>query len=128
MAAPAPFRRRWPWVTADLQTLRNDLPGRLAGIAPDSGRRIEIPLSDESGDRLAARFHPGREPLPAVILVPGLTGCEASRHVLQSAGAWAEAARRWSASTCAARRRAARLPGATTTWTGCKTSPMPASR
>ncbi|MDE0392508.1 MAG: alpha/beta fold hydrolase [Rhodospirillales bacterium] len=88
MAAPAPFRRRWPWVTADLQTVRNVLPGRLAGVPPDSGRRIEIPLSDESGDRLVARFHPGREPLPAVILVPGLTGCEASRHVLQSAGAW----------------------------------------
>ena len=90
MAAPAPFRRRWPWLTADLQTLRNDLPGRLGGVRPDSGRRIEFPLSDGSGDRLAARFHPGAKLLPAVILVPGLTGCEASRHVLQSAGAWAE--------------------------------------
>ena len=75
-------------MTADLQTIRNVLPGRLPGIPADSGRRIEIPLSDGSGDRLVARFHPGREPLPAVILVPGLTGCEASRHVLQSAGAW----------------------------------------
>ena len=89
MTALPPFRRRWPWVTADLQTIRNDLPGRLAGIAPDSGRRIEIPLGDGSGDRLAARFHPGRAALPVVILVPGLTGCEASRHVLQSAAAWA---------------------------------------
>ena len=88
-AAKQRFSRRWPWVTADLQTVRNDLPGRLAGIPPDSGNRIEIPLSDGSGDRLAARFHPGRAPVPAVILVPGLTGCEASRHVLQSAGAWA---------------------------------------
>ncbi|MDE0380374.1 MAG: hypothetical protein OXI20_14135, partial [Rhodospirillales bacterium] len=89
MTALPPFRRRWPWLTADLQTMRNDLPGRLAGIAPDSGRRIEIPVSDGSGDRLAARFHPGRAALPAVILVPGLTGCEASRHVLQAAAAWA---------------------------------------
>ena len=89
MTALPPFRRRWPWVTADLQTIRNVLPGRLAGIAAESGRRIEIPLADGSGDRLAARFHPGREPLPAVMLVPGLTGCEASRHVLQSAAAWA---------------------------------------
>ena len=87
-AAKQRFCRRWPWVTADLQTVRNDLPGRLPGIPPDSGKRIEIPLSDGSGDRLAARFHPGRGPLPAVILVPGLTGCEASRHVLQAAGAW----------------------------------------
>ena len=87
-AAKQQFRRRWPWVTADLQTVRNVLPGRLAGIPPDSGRRIEIPLSDGSGDHLAARFHPCRGPQPAVILVPGLTGCEASRHVLQSASAW----------------------------------------
>ena len=89
MTALPSFRRRWPWITADLQTIRNVLPGRLPGIPPDSGRRIEIPLSDGSGDRLVARFHPGREPVPAVVLVPGLTGCEGSRHVLQSAGAWA---------------------------------------
>ena len=82
------FRRRWPWVTADLQTIRNDLPGRLSGIPADSGQCIEIPLSDGSGDRLAARFHPRRASVPAVILVPGLTGCEASRHVLQAADAW----------------------------------------
>ena len=89
MTALPPFGRRWPWLTADLQTIRNVLPGRLAGIPAASGRRIEIPLGDGSGDRLAARFHPGRAALPAVILVPGLTGCEASRHVLQSAAAWA---------------------------------------
>ena len=89
MTALPSFRRRWPWITADLQTIRNVLPGRLPGIPADSGRRIEIPLSDGSGDRLVARFHPGREPVPAVVLVPGLTGCEGSRHVLQSAGAWA---------------------------------------
>ena len=89
MTSLTPFRRRWPWVTADLQTIRNVLPGRLAGIATDSGRRVEIPLSDGSGDRLVARYHPGRARVPAVILVPGLTGCEASRHVLQAADAWA---------------------------------------
>ena len=88
MTPPAAFRRRWPWVTADLQTLRNVLPGRLAGVPAGSGQRFEIPLSDGSGDRLVARYHPGRAPAPAVILVPGLTGCEASRHVLQAADAW----------------------------------------
>ena len=88
MEPATPFRRRWPWVTGDLQTIRNDLPGRLAGVPADSGRHVEIPLSDGSGDRLVARYHPGRAPAPAVILVPGLTGCEASRHVLQAADAW----------------------------------------
>ncbi len=89
MTSLTPFRRRWPWVTADLQTVRNVLPGRPAGVPPDSGQRVEIPLSDGSGDRLVARYHPGRARVPAVILVPGLTGCEASRHVLQAADAWA---------------------------------------
>ena len=88
MIPSAEFRRRWPWVTADLQTVRNVLPGRLAGVPAGSGQRFEIPLSDGSGDRLVARYHPGRAPAPAVILLPGLTGCEASRHVLQAADAW----------------------------------------
>ena len=88
MQTTPPFRRRWPWLGADLQTVRNVLPGRVAGIPPESGRRFEIPLSDGSGDRLAARYHPGRGPAPAIVLIPGLTGCEASRHVLQSTGAF----------------------------------------
>ena len=88
MVATAPFRRRWPWITADLQTVCNVLPGRLAGVPADSGKRFEIPLSDGSGDRLVARYHPGHASAPAVILVPGLTGCEASRHLLQAADAW----------------------------------------
>ena len=87
MAAASPFRRRWPWVTADLQTIRNFLPGRPPGVPPESGRRFEIPLGDGSGDRLVARYHAGSGAAPAAILVPGLTGCEASPHVLQSAGA-----------------------------------------
>ena len=86
MQAIPSFRRRWPWVTADLQTVRNVLPGRLAGIPPDTGKRFEIALGDGSGDRLVARYHAGSG--PAVVLVPGLTGCEASRHVLQAAGAF----------------------------------------
>ncbi len=83
-----PFRRRWPWIGADLQTIRNVLPGRLPGIPPESGRRFEIPLRDGSGDRLVARYHPAPGTAPAALLIPGLTGCEASRHVLQAAGAF----------------------------------------
>lgn len=88
MQAASPFRRRWPWITADLQTIRNFLPGRPPGVPPESGRRFEIALDDGSGDRLVARYHAGTGDAPAVILVPGLTGCEASWHVLQSAGAF----------------------------------------
>ena len=81
-----PFHARWPWIQGDLQTLRNFLPGRWAGLAPEQGVPVEIPLRDGSGDRLVARFHPAREPGPTVVLVPGLTGCEASPAVLQAAG------------------------------------------
>ena len=88
MTSDPPFRRRWPWLGADLQTVRNVLPFRLAGIPPGSGERFEIALGDGSGDRLVARYHAAREPAPAVVLVPGLTGCEGSRHVLQAAGAF----------------------------------------
>ena len=83
-----PFRPRWPWVSADLQTVRNFLPGAFAGVPADSGERMEIPLRDSSGDRIAARFHAGRMDCPAVVLVPGLTGCEGSPAVLQAAEAW----------------------------------------
>ena len=86
-----PFHPRWPWISADLQTVRNFLPGAFAGISPGTGERIEIPLRDGSGDRLVARFHAGREPRPAVILVPGLTGCDASPAVLQAAAVWIQA-------------------------------------
>ena len=88
MRAPPNFRPRWPWVTADLQTIRNVLPGGASGISPDSGQPFEIPLRDESVDRLVARFHNARKPVPTVVLVPGLAGCETSRYVLQSTGTW----------------------------------------
>ena len=81
----APFRPRWPWISADLQTVRNFLPRSFPGVPPASGQPIEIPLRDGSGDRLAARFHAGPHSAPAVILVPGLTGCDGSPAVLQAA-------------------------------------------
>ena len=86
--AQAPFRPRWPWISADLQTVRNFLPRSFPGVPPHSGERMEIPLRDGSGDRLAARFHAGPHSAPAVILIPGLTGCDGSPAVLQAAGVW----------------------------------------
>ncbi len=86
-----PFQPRWPWISADLQTIRNFLPGAFAGIPPGTGERIEVPLRDGTGDRLVVRVHAGREPRPAMILVPGLTGCDASPAVLQAAAVWIQA-------------------------------------
>jgi len=82
------FRQRWPWHGPDLQTVRNSLPGAPPGVGPADGERVAVDLADGSGDRLAARVHRGNDGLPAVMLLPGLTGCDASPAVLQAARYW----------------------------------------
>lgn len=87
MAEPAPFRPRFPWLTGDLQTIRDT----LRGGAPDPGpfARLWLPLDD--GDALAAAWHegqgrhPGRE---TVVLIHGLTGCEDGVHIRRAAAFW----------------------------------------
>ncbi len=81
------FRARAPWLGGDLQTLRNYIHGRPADLSPWPGRRLELPLGDASGDRLAAMLHdPGAEPgRPFAVLIHGLTGCEDSSYIRASA-------------------------------------------
>lgn len=90
MTAALPrFRPRWPWVGADLQTLRNflrrprhDLPARTTSA------RLEIAAGDGSGDRLLALVDLPRAPragTPAVLLVHGLTGCSESFYMRATA-------------------------------------------
>lgn len=82
-----PFRPRFPWLTADLQTIANRIvpPSALLGAA--SSERIRLPMADGSGDTLLATLdrpaadHGG----PLVILIHGLTGSESSAYVLNSA-------------------------------------------
>jgi hypothetical protein len=79
MADPAEFRPRFPWLTGDLQTLRNT----LRRDAPDPGKfqRLWLPLPD--GDALACAWHEGAG--PPVVLVHGLTGSEESAHTRRTA-------------------------------------------
>ena len=92
-ADPLPaFRERPPWCGGDLQTVRNQLLGRVisAGPAepdPTRSRRLAIAMPDGSGDRLAARFDPPRHgrPAPTVVLIHGLAGCEESAYARASA-------------------------------------------
>lgn len=82
-----PFRPRFPWITGDLQTLRNNLVGgapRLHG-----GTRLTLPIGDDTGDALTGVLHRPVEDggKPAVILVHGLTGDEDSTNIVVSA-AW----------------------------------------
>ena len=91
-AAPAPaylppFRPRFPWVGGDLQTVRNYLvPGR-ADLSPWPGERVRFPMADGTGDELLAMLHrpDGAEVQPLVVLVHGLTGCEESFYVRETA-------------------------------------------
>jgi predicted alpha/beta-fold hydrolase len=94
--APAPslavfpsFVARAPWWGGDLQTLRNFLIRRYGNVAAYPAERLHLPLVDGSGDRLLAVVNrpvpeaaPGR---PLVVLVHGLSGCEDSFYLLNTA-------------------------------------------
>lgn len=80
---PRPFRPRFPWLGGDLQTIRDALLREDAD--PGRSRRVWLELPD--GDALAASYSEGNGPL--VVLVHGLTGCEASRYILRARRFWA---------------------------------------
>jgi predicted alpha/beta-fold hydrolase len=81
------FRPLWPWVGADLQTLRNTLaPPRVAsGGFP--AERVRLSLPDASGDVLLGLLQrPAPDaPRPLVLLLHGLGGCEDSVYMQRSA-------------------------------------------
>jgi uncharacterized protein len=86
----SPFRARFPWWGADLQTLRDSL--RAVPLPPDRGRPLSIDLG--AGDRLLAFFDPTftAHALGLVVLLHGLGGSSAGVGVrrlglaLQAAG------------------------------------------
>jgi predicted alpha/beta-fold hydrolase len=83
MAELPPFRPRFPWLTGDLQTLRDT----LRRDPPDTGSFTRLWLDLSDGDALAAAWHAGtgRE---TVVLIHGLTGCEDGVHIRRSAAFW----------------------------------------
>ncbi len=86
--APPPFAERFPWITGDLQTVRNSaLPLAAPSLRRWPGERIHLAMEDGTGDRLAAMLHrPERERgRPLAVLVHGLTGCEDSVYVRATA-------------------------------------------
>jgi predicted alpha/beta-fold hydrolase len=84
-----PFTARAPWWGGDLQTLRNFLIRRHhARLDRYPAERLRLPVDDGSGDVLLAVLNrpPGAAPArPLVVLVHGLTGCEDSFYILNSA-------------------------------------------
>jgi predicted alpha/beta-fold hydrolase len=83
-AIAAPFRPRPPWLTGDLQTLRNV----IRRDAPDPGPFARLWLDLPGGDALAAAWHEGDGSHPTIVLVHGLTGCEDSQYMRRSAAFW----------------------------------------
>jgi hypothetical protein len=83
MAEPPPFRPRFPWLTGDLQTIRDT----LRRDPPDPGPFARLWLSLPDGDALSAAWHQGEE-RETVVLVHGLTGCEDGVHIRRSCAFW----------------------------------------
>jgi uncharacterized protein len=85
----APFAARAPWWGGDLQTIRNYI-GRRVALASHAVERLVLPMTDGTGDRIAAVLnHPAapRPGGPLVVLIHGLSGGEASVYMLRCAGA-----------------------------------------
>lgn len=82
-----PFRPRFPWLTADLQTIANRIVPPSSDLGAAASERIRLPMADGSGDTLLATLD---RPIvdrggPLVILVHGLTGSEDSAYVRMTA-------------------------------------------
>ncbi len=78
-----PFRPRFPWLTADLQTIANRIVPPRAGLGAASSERIRLPMADGSGDTLLATLDRPQVDRggPLVILIHGLTGSENSAYI-----------------------------------------------
>lgn len=81
------FHARWPWIGADLQTLRNFLIRPDFSAAGARSERLEIALADGSGDSLLGLVDrpADRATRSLVVLVHGLTGCSESSYMRATA-------------------------------------------
>lgn len=77
------FSPRPPWLTGDLQTLRNFLRRTWYDLSPWPETRLELALPD--GDRLLGHLHIAERGRATVILLHGLTGCADSSYVRSTA-------------------------------------------
>jgi predicted alpha/beta-fold hydrolase len=83
-----PFRPRFPWWSADLQTLANRLRTVPQSVAPYRSERLQFTLPDGTGDTLLASLDQpatAKAGRPLVILIHGLTGAEDSLYILSMA-------------------------------------------
>jgi len=82
-----PFQPRFPWWTADLQTIANRFRASDT-LAPHASERLSFPLPDGTGDTLLASLDRPAMPCagtPLAILIHGLTGSQDSRYIVSLA-------------------------------------------
>jgi predicted alpha/beta-fold hydrolase len=83
-----PFKPRFPWWGADLQTIASQLAAPKSDLSPHSSERVCFSMADRTGDILLGMVDHPAEPVadrPLVILLHGLTGCEDSTYILSAA-------------------------------------------
>lgn len=81
------FRARTPWWGPDLQTVRNLVRPLGLPRPPCAEERLELPVTDGSGDRLVGRLEvpPERDAAaPLTVLIHGLSGSEDSAYLLNT--------------------------------------------
>lgn len=88
-----PFRPRFPWMTGDLQTVRNMIVRPHADFADAPARRLEIAMADGTGDTLVGFLHEPPPPAdkPLALLIHGLTGDSDSFYIQSAARALLDA-------------------------------------
>ena len=86
--SPLPrFKAALPWFGGDLQTIKNTVSWSAPDFPAKTQTRLTFPMNDGTGDALTGLLDtpPGKSRMPLLILVHGLTGCEASRNIMTSA-------------------------------------------
>jgi len=83
VTVPPPFRPRFPWLTGDLQTVRNLFRGPRDWDPP--AELLTVDLKDGTGDRCRVGIdRPTTATKPPILLIHGLTGCEGSAYMQQA--------------------------------------------
>ena len=85
-AALPPFRPRFPWIGADMQTLRNSLARVRTPAAHHKAAPLTVPLyGGKYGALTVAQDHPsGGAAGKALVLCHGLGGCSNSAYMLET--------------------------------------------
>lgn len=81
-----PFRPRFPWWGADLQTLASFLKPPPKDLAPHTSETLAIDLKDGTGDRLVCSLDRPVAPVtgrPLTIVIHGLTGSQESSYAVR---------------------------------------------